>query len=182
MKRVKVKLLDRNDISDNELDDVLNFIFKNNDLNYLNLFNEKYMVEIGITTKDKTFVLVDIIDDIVYVEGYKPSDVIAMVEKAMNENTTLNERKAYVTVICLTLSMIQEKVIRTSDREIKINLNYRPCKNTNKYVEIKNYKYEKKEYQGRPYHKSDKTWKVRGHFRNVKGTLHWIASYDKQFI
>ena len=53
--------------------------------------------------------------------------------------------------------------------------------NPNK-VEIKHYKYEHKENQGHIYNKSDKQWRVRGHYRNIKGTLYWVNEYEKSFI
>ena len=43
------------------------------------------------------------------------------------------------------------------------------------------YVYVKKENQGHSYQRSDKQWKVRGHYRNVRGTLCWVHGYEKQF-
>ena len=154
-----------------------------------NLFNERYFLK--TVSKEDRFgsgytgiFLIEIKDEDLYVDGNKYSTIFKFTEMynivGMTKSVPLQYRKIIMAVNSLVYNLMNKKEVRTSDKVYKVNLNSRPSKNSNKVI-IKDYVYAKKENQGHSYQRSDKQWKVRGHYRNVRGTLCWVHGYEKQF-
>lgn len=190
MKRVIINLIEnQNDI--NQLTELMLNVPEYDEV--CNLFNEKYYLKTISTTDNfgsgyTGIFLIEIKNGKLYVDNECYNKIL---NKAILCNKfgviqllSRQERKIIIGINSLIYNLLNKKEIRTAKQFYKINLENNKMKqiyNSNK-VKIKNYKYEKKEYQGHSYNRSQKQWKVRGHYRNVKGTLYWVNSYDKQFI
>ena len=157
-----------------------------------NLFNEKYYLK-TISNKNSFgnglsgIFLIEVKDNTLYIDNENFSEVFRQLGLLnayhLTELIPRKYKKYFMAITSLIYHLLNEKNIRTTDKVYKIRLNNHKIKkvNSNKVI-LKNYKYEKKENQGHIYNRSDKQWKVRGHYRNVRGTLYWVNSYDKQFI
>lgn len=193
MKRVIINLME----TKKEIDNLDNLLQSLNDYpvysEVCNLFNEKYFLK--TLSKVDNFgngytgiFLIEVKDNTLYVDN---KDFCQLLNTAnicskldLMHLLPKEDRKIIIGVNSLLYNLLNEKEIRTATKVYKVNLNNNKIKkiyNSNK-AEIKNYKYEHKENQGHIYNKSSKQWKVRGHYRNVKGTLYWVNSYEKSFI
>lgn len=193
MKRVIINLMETQKDIDNltHLTKVMSCFPKYSEV--FNLFNEKYYLK-TLSNKDSfgdgytSIFLIEIKNDKLYVDN---EEYDILFERAiMCSNLGIinllskKERKIFIGINSLLYNLLNEKEIRTAKKVYKVNLNNNKMKqiyNPNK-VEIKHYKYEHKENQGHIYNKSDKQWRVRGHYRNIKGTLYWVNEYEKSFI
>lgn len=156
-----------------------------------NLFNEKYYLQTlskkdNFGNGDTGIFLIEVKDNELYIDNNsytKIYNTVMMFEKlGMVNRISKYERKVLLAITSLIYNLIKEKEIRTSEKTFKINLkNFKTRKENNKIM-LKDYKYAKKDYQGHTYTKSDKQWKVRGHYRRIHDTLCWIDSYEKSFI
>lgn len=190
MKRVIINLIEnQNDI--NQLTELMSNVPEYDEV--CNLFNEKYYLKTISTTDNfgsgyTGIFLIEIKNGKLYVDNKDYNEILnkaILCDKfGVIALLSMHERKIIIGINSLIYNLLNKKEIRTAKQIYKINLENNKMKqiyNSNK-VKIKNYKYEKKEYQGHSYNRSQKQWKVRGHYRNVKGTLYWVNSYDKQFI